>query len=346
VKDFLKEAPYAPHATTHGTVGGNFGCDLLVELVEQGVLLEEQKGHVCAFWIVFLKESYRGNYITPKKDCEVITTSDDGLEAADVEVQVEDEYTGVGSRRRKLSSSASSSSSILLTSDNQDCGFVCNEDRMELFRDHILLQLTTKGFASGDMLPVNSTANATVDAWVDFVCQGNAFKIFGGDHFESASPADPSFCPIHPTLERVLHLKYLTGGFADNDVWPAVKYSLDGREYICNKQSHCFDEASGEYGAWDACCYGHYPDDQLLDAPNNNRSAGYGLTNRELFTGINAASGDYSMTYIYDHFEWPHCADTQGGDISAFAKELYAAMQAYMKLSPTAKESSRPPVSA
>lgn len=33
-------------------------------------------------------------------------------------------------------------------------------------------------------------------AWVDFVCGGNAAKVFSGDHAESASPSDPSFWPM------------------------------------------------------------------------------------------------------------------------------------------------------
>jgi hypothetical protein len=151
VKDLLKEAPYAPHATTHGTIGGNFGCDLLDTLVDGGFLLEEQKAHVCSYWIVLLKESYRAAYITPRGDCSI---SGDGT----------------------------------LKAEDQDCGFICNEERMSSFRDHIYQQLEIKEFASAEMLS-NSSANATIDAWIEFICEGDAFKIFGGDHFESASPA-------------------------------------------------------------------------------------------------------------------------------------------------------------
>jgi hypothetical protein len=138
-------------------------------------------------------------------------------------------------------------------------------------------------------------------------------------------------------------LKFLTGGFVDNDRWPEVKFGQDGREYICNKQSHCYDEDSGEFGAWDACCFGHYPDDQLMDAPNNNRNGGYGLTNRELFEGFDASSEGYSMTYIYDHFEWPHCENSLS-DISGFSKALYSAVQEYNAMSDEDKINNRPTV--
>ncbi len=32
--------------------------------------------------------------------------------------------------------------------------------------------------------------------WIDFVCGGDAARVFGGDHAESASPTDPSFWPV------------------------------------------------------------------------------------------------------------------------------------------------------
>ena len=40
-------------------------------------------------------------------------------------------------------------------------------------------------------------------------------QVFSGDNFESASPIDPIFWVIHPTLERLLHAKLISGGFAD-----------------------------------------------------------------------------------------------------------------------------------
>ena len=45
-----------------------------------------------------------------------------------------------------------------------------------------------------------------MEAWVEFVCDGDGYKVFAGDHLESASAADPSFWPIHPTLDRLLQV--------------------------------------------------------------------------------------------------------------------------------------------
>jgi hypothetical protein len=56
---------------------------------------------------------------------------------------------------------------------------------------------------------VNSTVEGSDEAWTDFICNGDASKIFSGDHLESASPADPSFWVIHPTLERLFLAKLI-----------------------------------------------------------------------------------------------------------------------------------------
>lgn len=61
-----------------------------------------------------------------------------------------------------------------------------------------------------------------------------------GDHIESASPADPSFWVIHPTLERLLHAKLLSGGFADES-W-AVDQTND---FVCSNHGLCAMNDSG-----------------------------------------------------------------------------------------------------
>lgn len=114
--------------------------------------------------------------------------------------------------------------------------------------------------------------------WREFVCNGDGAKIFVGDHVESASPADPSFWPIHPTLERLLQAKYMSGGFNDNS-WPTDSVN----EYVCDK-ANCYEEIDGEQVVdyYDACCYGHYETDQLLDFVNADKTSGYGLTNKQV----------------------------------------------------------------
>jgi hypothetical protein len=122
--------------------------------------------------------------------------------------------------------------------------------------------------------------------WGEFVCGGAASRIYPGDHIESASPADPSFWVIHPTLERLLHAKLMTGGFADEN-WRT-------------------DSSQGFVCAGDNC-YGHYEDSQLLDAISGDPTKFYGPTNGELVKGTDPRLESYSMSYIYDSFEWAHC---------------------------------------
>jgi hypothetical protein len=117
---------------------------------------------------------------------------------------------------------------------------------------------------------------------------------------ESASPGDPSFWPIHPTLERLLQAKYMSGTFSNLE-WPKNAK----KDYVCDK-SYCYDDELG-FGYWDDCCYGHYEYDQMLDAASGSRYQGYGLTNKHIHDATNPAYANYSMSYIYSDFNWNHC---------------------------------------
>merc|ERR1719198_1031452 len=105
-----------------------------------------------------------------------------------------------------------------------------------------------------------------------------------GDSLESASPADVSFWPTHPTVDRLFQWRRLNGmgmHWPDNSAW-----SVEGTRT--------------------AYCHGHNVDDVLpftglfddYDGP---------YTNRELLAL--ADPGDSKAPYIYDNFEWPHCLD-------------------------------------
>ena len=61
--------------------------------------------------------------------------------------------------------------------------------------------------------------------------------VLSGDHIESASPADPSFWVIHPTLERLLHARLLAGGFSDES------WATDAKnQFVCNYAKCVIDE--------------------------------------------------------------------------------------------------------
>ena len=116
----------------------------------------------------------------------------------------------------------------------EDCGFECDDD------------------ASGDILFLMQEliASSVPDdlsdwgwtAWTEFLCDGNGWKIFPGDHLESASPSDPSFWPIHPTLERLLQAKFMSGGFL-NTTWATDAATQN----ICHHAS-CYEEAQNGTG--------------------------------------------------------------------------------------------------
>eukprot|EP01034_Spumella_vulgaris_P037635 gene37635-46430_t len=76
------------------------------------------------------------------------------------------------------------------------CGFDCVEENKPLLTSFIFSSVGKYG---------NINKAGAEDAWLNFICDGgDGGRIFPGDHLESASPADPSFWVIHPTLERLL----------------------------------------------------------------------------------------------------------------------------------------------
>lgn len=177
--------------------------------------------------------------------------------------------------------------------DVQDsqCGFTCPEDTLTTLVENLNTKLINN--VPSTMGDVGQTA------WLDFLCLGDGQKIFSGDHLESASPADPSFWVIHPTLERLLHAKLMAGGF-DNETWATLE------EDVCDK-AMCYNSDTGELAYDVNCCYGHHEDDRAFDFINGNRSNYVGESNGEILTATDPRSREYTMPYIYDSFTWSHC---------------------------------------
>jgi hypothetical protein len=189
------------------------------------------------------------------------------------------------------------------------CGFTCDPDTQY----NLELDLQAKiGQWTGDLDDEGWTA------WREFVCTGDGAKIFSGDHLESASPADPSFWVIHPTLDRLLQAKFMSGGFSD-ETWATDAE----KDYVCNK-AECYEDAYSSRGYWADCCYGHYENDQMLDFVSGNRSQHTGWTNGRVVKALDPrSSGDYSMNYVYDSFSWSHCAASSGYDFAALLETMY-----------------------
>jgi len=112
-----------------------------------------------------------------------------------------------------------------------------------------------------------------------------------GDQMESASPADISFWPIHPNLERIWMIKKLSSTF-QNESWPETGTSLATDT-----------TASGE-------CYGHGPYDLLpygdiYGSMDNLADKNNNLTNKGLYNLMDPMNSD--LPYVYDDFSLKHC---------------------------------------
>lgn len=173
------------------------------------------------------------------------------------------------------------------------CGYECVEENLDEMITFLFPQIST-------YLNDQNIAKAS-DAFKEFICQGDMGYIFTGDHLESASPGDPSFWVIHPTLERLFHAKMMTGGF-ETETWSTDQEN----DFVCSKGA-CYNDVLDTTDFFDTCCYGHKEDDRLLDAETGNRYNYVGPTNGEVLAMSDPRSNEYSMPYIYDKFNWDHC---------------------------------------
>ena len=189
-----------------------------------------------------------------------------------------------------------------LEKDTLSCGFSCPDSEAE---DWIA---AFSKYKIASYVPDDMDESVGWEAWRQFACNGNGIKMFTGDQLESASPNDPSFWPIHPTMERLYHAKMMAGGF-EEDEWPSETCGGGHCDWVCN-HAKCYDFSGVETtkAYYDSCCAGHFENDQLFDHNYEDRSQGYGLTNAQVFLYSDPTSKAYNMTYLYDNFEWAHCA--------------------------------------
>ena len=194
------------------------------------------------------------------------------------------------------------------------CGYKCNEDSYDDMLGFIQELFDGKTFLA------ESTVSTTTAAQIrSFICDGDSYKVAVGAQSESASAADPSFWPIHPTQERLLHAYFMATQTA-SFTWPTDS-TLD---YVCDTPS-CYVDSKGSKDTYDLCCYGHYETDQLLDFINGDSSAGYGDTNHQILMDTNPLLNSYSMPYVYDSFSYDHCDSTDGSlGLNDLLKVMYS----------------------
>merc|ERR1711998_113671 len=109
-----------------------------------------------------------------------------------------------------------------------------------------------------------------------------------GDSLESASPADATFWPIHPTTERLFTWRRIHG-FLNTEWRNNVSWSVRGYET--------------------GYCSGHNWEDVLTWPNYIFEDAGFEgpFTNADLW-GITDPMFD-RLPYVYENFYWPHCKD-------------------------------------
>ncbi len=119
---------------------------------------------------------------------------------------------------------------------------------------------------------------------IDLMCKSGVIE---GDQIEAASPYDPSFWPIHPTVERLWQLKKLSSKHPfKSEVWPTKK------------------SENSYYGD----CDGHNPDDVIEFSKrlfNDNKAR----TNTEIYDWVNPHHEN--LHYIYADFDWSHCSEDE-----------------------------------
>ena len=137
-------------------------------------------------------------------------------------------------------------------------------------------------------------ARLPVDLWGQFLELICTTPFTPGEQMGANSPVDPSFWPIHPTLDRLLQYKRIVKPF-----------SSPGWEAPDGPTKYCITDYDG-IGASD--CKGHHPWDVAPWAVAVDGDPAF-VTNGELH-----AMGDpraYALPYVYDDFTWPHC-DAEG----------------------------------
>jgi len=199
-----------------------------------------------------------------------------------------------------------------LSSNDLSCAYTCNENQADTFIDALKDKLSKSSY-------LTSESDDNYEKVRDFICSGNGYKIVVGAHMESASAADPSFWPVHPTQERLLHL-FLIASHVEQWKWP----SNSELDYVCGT-AECYDDVTDTYGYRESCCYGHYEDDQLLDYITGDDTKYVGATNKETLAASNPLLDSYSVPYVYDSFQFDHC-DNAGelvGGFDGYIKSLY-----------------------
>ena len=183
----------------------------------------------------------------------------------------------------------------LLCSPGIPCAFTCTNN---VTVATILIEelLGHYGFAEEAIEWKNNTRQH--EAFDMLFCQT---KVILGDAVDAGGAVDPTFWPIHPTLERLYQFKTLVNPLKSL-YWPSGGVSsneFDDDDTPCDTiwySSNCKSHHSYDTTAFSAL--------QKDSTGNYARSL---PTNKDLLHSFSPANGGYAMPYIYEDFKWDHC---------------------------------------
>ena len=273
--EWIWTAGYAAHGPIHYYIGGYTNCGDLTSQFEEIGLGQPQVDDF-SLWMVQLRKNFWRSYVTEAPEsCSHDTPQD-------------------------------------------QCHMKCslhykNKKEVEDFMS--MLKKWVYGIGNSGRVPTDAT-------WIAALNETQAaglMKIYcetpftPGEQIEAASPIDPSFWPIHPTMERLLQYKRVVQDFGDM-YWGATKQHGDGTNYctqgISSHYAESYLNVSSSDSWLDLGCEGHHADDlnmfksNVVD-PQTGKYQMRSTTNLELFRMINPK--EYMVSYIYENFEWTHC---------------------------------------
>lgn len=115
-------------------------------------------------------------------------------------------------------------------------------------------------------------------------------------------------------IDRLTHAKLMIGGF------DSLNWNDDvSKDFVCDKPSCYSSSTTQTIDYYDYICYqGHFPINRLMDAASTGNKSSHILdTNENTMESSNptsATTDDYTMSYIYDNFNWSHCKDFLHGE--------------------------------
>jgi hypothetical protein len=176
-----------------------------------------------------------------------------------------------------------------------DCKFTCTQN---ITAATVLIEELFDHFGYSDEIDLWKNNPRKEEAFTMMFCET---KVVLGDAIDAGGANDPTFWPIHPTLERLYQYKDLIKPIK-NLYWPSggVDPTLTDDDVPC-------------YSMWySSDCKDHHAYDKIaFFALQKNSDGNYERslpTNKELLHAMSPANGDYAMPYVYENFDWEHCA--------------------------------------